>query len=92
MPVAAPLARDTVMFPLEAAVGVTCRVYVAPLPESVPAVPPLTATSPTTNPVTCSEKVNVNTTGPVAVPAVSSVMVTVGAAKSKVARRASYIV
>ena len=79
------------MFPLEPA-GVTVKVYVVPLPDNAPAVPPLTATSPIAKSATASEKVNVNTTGPVAVPDVLSVMVSVGANRSRVAKRAPIIV
>ena len=77
------------MFPLEPA-GVTVKVYVVPLPDNVPAVPPLTVTSPLAKSATASEKVNVNTTSPVAVPDVLSVMVSVGATRSRVGILASY--
>ena len=40
-------------------VGVTASVYVFPLPANVPFVPPVTVTSPVSNPVTSSDQVNV---------------------------------
>ena len=45
---------------------------------NAPFVPPETVTSSAMKPVTSSSKVKVNVTGPLAVPAVSLVMVTVG--------------
>tara|TARA_B100000586_G_C19942291_1_gene356046 strand:+ start:322 stop:594 length:273 start_codon:yes stop_codon:yes gene_type:complete len=64
--------------------GVIVAVYVAPLPERV-AVPPLTVTSLTTNPVTDSEKVMVASKVEEVLGSDSSdVMVTVGAAESYV--------
>ena len=52
------------------------------MPLNVPWLPLVIVMSPSSNPVTASEKVKVNVIGPLAVPATSSLIVRVGAAVS----------
>jgi hypothetical protein len=67
-------------------VGVTASVYVVPLPENVPFVPPVTVTSPVANPVTDSLNVNVAVSAFVELIRLGTpVIVTVGADASQTA-------
>jgi hypothetical protein len=79
---ATPAATSTVIFVVEFVAGVTTNVYDELFVSvNVPFVPPATVTSAVANPVTASLNVNVYVTSPpaiFAVPASSSVIVTVG--------------
>ena len=88
-PVLAPsvaASAATLTTTLDPLVGVTASVYVRPLPENVPFVPPVTVTSPVSNPVTSSEKVNVAVNAAVELIFDGTPVIdTVGAAASQVA-------
>ncbi len=89
-PLETPAATEISMVPLESLAGVTSSVYsVALTAEKVPLVPFVTPISSAVKPVTPSEKVKVNVTGPEADPGVSSVIVTVGLGRFSVAKAVS---